>query len=223
VTALLDRVAAAPAARHATGRERMPGPERTRLLCEAAEQVFLRDGYAEAGLDEVARLAGMSKRTLYQHFPSKAALFEACIARALAPVHGAPEPEAETEDLAAALVGILEAAAGHLLSARQTAIFRLVIAEGGRTPELAEAFHRAILAKGASTLQRRMEREIRGGRLLLHDAEAGARLLFGMALGAAQVTLLLGLRAPPDGAEVARLARLAVAIFLHGAAARTPV
>ncbi|SFK64900.1 TetR/AcrR family transcriptional regulator [Falsiroseomonas stagni] len=198
----------------------MPGPQRARLLCEAAGQVFLRDGYAEARLDDVARLAGMSKRTLYQHFPSKAALFEACIAAALAPVHALPESEGETEDLAAGLAGILEQAAGQLLSARQTAIFRLVIAEGGRTPELAESFHRVILARGATTLQRRLEREIGRGRLLLEDAEAGARLLLGMALGAVQIKLLLGLRASPDGAEVAGLARRAVAIFLHGAAAR---
>ncbi|MBX9593062.1 MAG: TetR/AcrR family transcriptional regulator [Roseomonas sp.] len=195
----------------------MPGPERSRLLCEAAEQVFLRDGYAEANLDEVARLAGMSKRTLYQHFASKAALFEACIAAALAPVH--VEHGVEEEDLAAALVGILRTTGVHLLSARQTAIFRLVIVEGSRTPELAEAFHRVIVTKGVSTLQRRIEQEVRRGRLRLAESEAGARLLFGMALGSAHIKLLLGLRSPPDGAEVERLSRLAVEIFLRGAAA----
>lgn len=196
----------------------MPGPERCRLLREAAEQVFLRDGYADANLDEVARLAGMSKRTLYQNFPSKAALFEACIAAALAPVHGDAAPE-EAEDLAAGLVNSLVAAAGHMLSSRQTAIFRLVIAEGGRSPELAAAFHRAIVNKGASTLQRRIEQEMRRGRLARGDAEAGARLLFGMALGSAQIKLLLGLRAAPDVAEMTALARMAVQIFLDGARA----
>lgn len=218
-----DGAAEVPA-RRAPGREPMPGPERCRKLCEAAEQVFLRDGYAAANLDEIARIAGMSKRTLYQHFASKAALFEACIGAALAPVHLEPPPPdaggEEAEELAAGLAGILEATAGHLLDGRQTAIFRLVIAEGSRTPELAAAFHRVILNKGASTLQRRIEREMRRGRLRLGDAEAGAKLLFGMALGAAQIKLLLGLRTAPDAAEVAGLARLAVEVFLDGARAR---
>ncbi len=211
---MLDEVAEAP--RRAPGRERMPAPERTRLLCEAAEQVFLRDGYAEANLDEVARLAGMSKRTLYQHFPSKAALFEACIAAALAP----PPPEQEeAEALEPALVAMLRGAGTHLLNARQIAIFRLVIAEGTRTPELAEAFHRAVVNKGASALQRRLEQEMRRGRLRLRDAEAGAKMLFGMALGAAQIKLLLGLRGAPDLGELESLSRQAVALFLHGASA----
>ncbi|WP_203074768.1 TetR/AcrR family transcriptional regulator [Falsiroseomonas ponticola] len=213
---MLDRIAAP--LRRAPGREPMPAADRHRLLREAAEEVFLRDGYAEARLDEVARRAGMSKRTLYQHFPSKAALFEACIAAALAPVTVVQE-EAE-QDLAAALAAILRATGAHLLAARQVALFRLVIAEGGRTPELAEAFHRVIVGKGASTLQRRIEQEMRRGRLRLGDAEAGAKMLFGMALGSAHIKLLLGLRSPPDLAEVEALSRLAVEVFLHGAGPR---
>jgi AcrR family transcriptional regulator len=215
VTAVLERVVEAP--RRAPGREPMPAPERARLLREAAEQVFLRDGYAEARLDDVARNAGMSKRTLYQHYPSKAALFEACIAAALAPVH-AVEEEAEAE-LAEALVAILRATGTQLLAARQVAIFRLVIAEGARTPELAEAFHRVIVGKGASSLQRRIEREMARGRLRLRDAEAGAKMLFGMALGSAHIKLLLGLRPPPPAEELERLARMAVELFLQGARA----
>ncbi|NGM20355.1 TetR/AcrR family transcriptional regulator [Roseomonas stagni] len=209
---MLDQVAEPP---RRPGREPMPAAERSRLLIEAAEQVFLRDGYADANLDEVARLAGMSKRTLYQHFASKAALFEACIAAALAPVH--VDHAAEEHDLAESLVAILRATGAHLLSARQVAIFRLVIAEGARTPELAEAFHRVIVSKGASTLQRRIEREMRRGRLRLPDAEAAAKMLFGMALGSAHIKLLLGLKAAPEPQEVERLSRLAVDVFLAGA------
>ena len=200
---------------------RMPEQDRGRLLCEAAESVFIRDGYAAASMDEVARQAGMSKRTLYQVFPSKAALFEATFSAAVAPLHLDTELEREP-DLGIALSGILEASAWHLLSLRQTAIFRLMISEGQRSPELAEALHRVIIGRGASALQRRLATAMRVGQVRLDDAAMAARLLLGMAVGPIQIKMLLGLRDAPDRAEVARVARLAVTVFLHGVLQQEP-
>ncbi|MCU0983740.1 MAG: TetR/AcrR family transcriptional regulator [Acetobacteraceae bacterium] len=201
------------------GRQRMSDSERVHTLCEAAEAVFLRDGYAAAHMDDVARGAGMSKRTLYQVFPSKAALFEATVSAALGPLALVPARPQE-DDLEAALVAMIEAVGRHLLAPRQMALFRLVIAEVHRSPELAEAFHRVTVARGASSLQRLISAEIRRGRLRLTDAKAAARMLYGAALGPAQLMTLLGLREPPDEREISQLAREAVAVFLRGAQVR---
>jgi AcrR family transcriptional regulator len=203
-------------------RRRLAEPDRCRILREAAETVFLRDGYVAANMDEVARRAGMSKRTLYQYYPSKAALFEATIEAALAPLHLDSTLEREP-DLAVALTGMLVAAARHLLALRQTAIFRLVISEVQRSPELAEAFHRASFAHGTWPLERRIAAEMERGTLDVPGAEDGAKLLYGMALGAVQLKMLLGLRGQPEEAEIAKLARQAVAIFLNGAQVRTAI
>ncbi|HLY42174.1 MAG TPA: helix-turn-helix domain-containing protein [Terracidiphilus sp.] len=46
----------------------------TRLL-DAAEEVFVRDGYEAAQLDEIAARAGRSKGAVYTHFESKEDLF----------------------------------------------------------------------------------------------------------------------------------------------------
>ena len=198
------------------GRSPMPDAQRRHALCEAASVVFIRDGYAAASVDEVARAAGMSKRTLYRFFPSKAALFEATISDSLAPLHLDPAFE-RGPDIGMALTGILEAAGRHLLALRPIGVFRLVIAEVGRSPELAEAFHRVLVKRGASALQRLIATEMAGGRLQAGDAEATARMLYGMAFGSTQVRLLLGARTVPPPEEIARLARDAVAIFLNGA------
>ncbi|MBU8541057.1 TetR/AcrR family transcriptional regulator [Falsiroseomonas tokyonensis] len=209
-------------ARRKPGRAPMPETARRHLLTEAAAEVFMRDGYAAASMDDVARAAGMSKRTLYQYFPSKAALFEATVAAALAPLHVASELEADP-DLGRALRGMLQAAAAHLFALRQTGIFRLVISEVNRSPELAEATHRVLFNKGAGSLQRRIAAEVARGNIRLQDEEAAARMLFGMALGATHFKLLLGVRGEPDAAEVATLARAAVDVFLHGALRREAV
>jgi len=49
-----------------------PIPER---LIEAATNHFMKDGYTRATTDEIAFSAGMSKKTLYRHFPGKKQLF----------------------------------------------------------------------------------------------------------------------------------------------------
>ena len=197
-------------------RRRLPELDRYRALREAAEAVFLRDGYADAHMDEVARVAGMSKRTLYQHYPSKEALFEAVMQDSLRPIGIDPAWEHEP-DLGAALRGMLLTLTRHLFEPRQVAIFRLVIAGVNRAPELADAFHRAGPGRGADSIERRLAAEIAKGRLWLSDARNGARMLFGIAIGAAHMALLLGLPGPPPEAEMERLVRDAVEVFLRGA------
>lgn len=44
-------------------------------LLAAAEEIFVRDGYAAAQLDEIASRAGRSKGAIYMHFKSKEELF----------------------------------------------------------------------------------------------------------------------------------------------------
>lgn len=217
---MLD-AASPPTAHRTASRNAMPDAERRQRLCEAAARVFLRDGYAQASMDEVARAAGMSKRTLYQVFPSKAALFEETIAATLAPI--ALDTALEREpDLRRALTGILVAAAGHLLAERQIGIFRLVIGERHCSPELAEATHRVLTSRGSSALERRLKAEAAEGRLRLAHPDVAARMLYGMVLGSAQIRLLLGVRPPIEPVEIESLAEEAVALFLDGAAAGVP-
>ncbi|MBP0463480.1 TetR/AcrR family transcriptional regulator [Roseomonas sp. PWR1] len=215
---VLDRPTT-PAGPRAGARAAMPDCARRLRLCEAAAGVFLRDGYAAASMDEVARVAGMSKRTLYQVFPSKAALFEETIAATLVPI--ALDTDLEREpDLRRALTGILVAAAEHLLAERQIGIFRLVIGERHRSPELAAATHRVLTARGSSVLERRLATEAAAGCLALSNPGTAARMLYGMVLGSAQMRLLLGVRDPPRRAEIVALAEEAVGLFLDGAAPR---
>lgn len=202
-------------------RAAMPSAERRQRLREAAAHVFLRDGYTAASMEQVARAAGMSKRTLYQFFPSKTALFEETIATALAPIAFDTELEREP-DLHRALTGILVAAARHLLAERQIGIFRLAIGERRCSPELAEATLRVLTSRGASALERRLTADAAAGRLRLKRPAAAARMLYGMVLGSLQMRLLLGVRDVPDTPEITALAREAVRIFLEGALAPMP-
>lgn len=48
-------------------------------IVAAAYRLFYREGFQRAGVDEVAAEAGVTKRTLYNHFPSKDDLFAAVL------------------------------------------------------------------------------------------------------------------------------------------------
>jgi AcrR family transcriptional regulator len=51
-----------------------------RQILDAARDVFFRDGFMTANLDEVAEKAGVAKGTLYRYFDSKADLYVAVLA-----------------------------------------------------------------------------------------------------------------------------------------------
>src|ERR1700692_1879782 len=57
------------------GRQQIRTRETQGRLLDAAEEVFVRDGYESAQLDEIAATAGRSKGAVYTHFKSKEDLF----------------------------------------------------------------------------------------------------------------------------------------------------
>src|SRR5262245_16863340 len=57
-------------------REDDPRVDRSRAaVVEAARELFLRKGYAGTTMEEIAALAGITKRTVYNNYPDKNALF----------------------------------------------------------------------------------------------------------------------------------------------------
>jgi AcrR family transcriptional regulator len=58
---------------------RLPRSARRQQLLEAAQEVFVAQGYHAAAMDGIAERAGVSKPVLYQHFPSKLDLYLALL------------------------------------------------------------------------------------------------------------------------------------------------
>lgn len=58
---------------------RLPRSARRALLLDAAQAVFVEQGYHAAGMDDIALHAGVSKPVLYQHFPGKLDLYLALL------------------------------------------------------------------------------------------------------------------------------------------------
>jgi AcrR family transcriptional regulator len=189
-----------------------PCGERRRQLIEVAEQVFLEKGYHQATMDDIARRAGMSKKTIYVVFPGKAALFDALLAERLAPL-AAPIPD-DGRPLAVALEEFLHAAARVALSSRQLALTRLLVAESPQSPEVVEALRAQSVCNGHGALDLWLATQAARGTLRLSDPREAAAMLFGMSIGQLVLAQIVKADPPPSEAAVTHRIAQSVRMFL---------
>lgn len=199
-----------------------PAPGRSQrihaAILAAAEEVFLRDGYVGASMDEVAKLAGASKQTVYKHFGSKQQLFIDLVT-SMTVMTGDPVGH-ETVDASAPVAETLTAHAVEMLNAvltpRILRLRRLVIGEANRFPELGKALFEHGPARAMAGVERRLRALVEAGALPDHDAATTAQhynwLVMGAPLNAA---MLLGDEAIPTPAKRRAHAKAAVAALLR--------
>ncbi|MFG1989596.1 TetR/AcrR family transcriptional regulator [Actinoplanes sp. NPDC048988] len=120
-----------------TYHQRVAEQKRAAIL-DAATGLFLASGYDGTSLAKIADAAGVSKATLFKQFPTKAALFDAIVTESWR-VEDADGPEPPVDDLEAGLTAIGRRYVELLTRPGMTALFRIVIAELPRFPELGEA------------------------------------------------------------------------------------
>lgn len=126
-------------------------------ILDAAIDVFVARGYADTRMDEVAEKAGVAKGTVYLHFANKDALFEAAIENALAPIREALEfmdGKTHQEPVEAkTLHRFYQKISGFVETGVPGAVMRLVIAESGRFPGIAETYFKTIVEPGLGHLE----------------------------------------------------------------------
>lgn len=202
------------------GEELRPSSVRKReAMLAAAEQVFLRDGYRAANMDELAAASGVSKQTVYAHFGSKEGLFVELVTAMTLAVGGElaldfADPVGE-EDLRTHLEEQAYRQLSAVLDPRILRLRRLAIAEAMRFPDLGRALwengpQRAVVRLGAYFT--RLERL---GLLRVPDPEFAASFYNWLVMGhSVNAAMLLGDDALPDEPERRRRCAEAVRIFL---------
>jgi AcrR family transcriptional regulator len=183
-------------------------------LIEAAEDIFLAKGYHAATMSDVAKAAGMSKKTVYTLIESKAELFAALLAHHQSLLNfPTPKPDWSVHDILAANLICL---ARFLLSPEQIAIIRLIMAEYTHSPDLGRIFHRNRVMKAKSRLESCLIEISTQYGASADEAKEMAAMLFGMAIGEFHLSVLIGFRAAPSKQALEKRIRWAVDIFLAG-------
>jgi TetR/AcrR family transcriptional regulator of autoinduction and epiphytic fitness len=192
---------------------RLTDRKRLAILHAAAGQ-FRAHGFDASSMDKIALEAGVSKRTVYNHFPSKEALFGATLVAAFDSAAAEIDtPYVPGAPLRPQLVTLLE----RKLRVQGTADFiglgRVAIAEAVHAPERAQPLINRITAReeGLTVWIRAAQAD---GALIAGDPLFASTLLQGQLKAIAfwpQVTM----GAPPiDTAQQAHLVDIVVTMFL---------
>jgi TetR/AcrR family transcriptional regulator of autoinduction and epiphytic fitness len=159
--------------------DRELSPEKNEAILRGAMQEFLEHGYAGARIDKIVAAAGVSKATVYRHFADKEALFTALIQRLagkakLFQEHDFPSLQEEP-------AVFLQRVAAEMLdnvaqNPQDLSLFRMIIGESGRFPELGRAFAQAVEKPNLDFLTRYFATH---PKLQLADPELAARMFVG--------------------------------------------
>jgi TetR/AcrR family transcriptional regulator, mexJK operon transcriptional repressor len=182
-------------------------------ILDGAKTVFLRDGFGLATMDDVASAAGVGKQTVYRHFKSKEALFVGLVSAMCAQVGALlasaqgeqPDgaPEVELRELGWLL-------ARSLITPDTLGLYRAVVAEAARFPELGQVFYengaKVVRAFAAIILRKRFDES---------TAALRAATFVQVALGDAHLELTLGYTVPDVEARFALQIDEAVAAALR--------
>jgi AcrR family transcriptional regulator len=186
--------------------------ERRDTLLSAAEQVFLAKGYVSTTMADIAQAAGMSKKTIYQVFDSEKELFDALMIDRLAVLRIQPEDAGRPP--AVVLGGVLLDMARFVLSPKQIALTRLILAEIASTPEVGDVM-KVRCVQVERTMQNWLALQVSRGIFDIPDIPSAAAMLFGAAFGDFHWHLMLQLgEAPTEAVVRARIERL-VAVFMR--------
>lgn len=168
------------------------GHKREEIL-GAARALFLRQGYADAGMEVVSRAAGVSTATLYAYFPSKADLFKAIVMETVSGIAAPVREAVRTKGDARTRLTALAIAYATFFSRPDTrAMFRIVTSERRRFEDVAEYFLQSARDELGGAAIAVINDLVKTGEIRVEKSSWAAGQLLGML---DHVTLVLGLSA----------------------------
>jgi AcrR family transcriptional regulator len=183
-----------------------------RRILDAAFTAFMRSGYDGAKTSEIARLARVSKRDLYAHFPGKQAMVAACVTERAERMRGPlnlPVPD-NPAALRQTLINYGAAVLRELGRPEVLATYRLAILNAETAPDVGatlDRFGRAEATGGLVALLRAVRDR---GLLAGAEPEPMSEVFLGVLMqGAILVRMLMRVVEPPNEAEARRRAALA--------------
>ena len=156
--------------------------QKRQTILDGAIQVFIEKGYDVASMDTIAEVAGVSKRTIYNHFPSKELLFQSIVADFLKqrdeikPIQysSVKSLESQLKEFAEAELFLINDPVRRGLSKLFTSVFLMDIDFGKRTRSQHEP-HRAFILW--------LKAAVDDGKLNVSSPELAARIFYGLVEG----------------------------------------
>jgi AcrR family transcriptional regulator len=201
--------------KEAVSRKVPRGERRREELIDVAEKMFLERGFTDTTMQMIAEAAGASKETLYRHFESKELMFAEIVSRKARLISGPDgaiarggSPQVVLSELGASLLKTICIGQGSFL-------FRTVVTEAARTPELGDLFYERGPGLTVGRLTQYLADATKRGEMHCDDPSVAARLFLGAVAAQFHLRRLLQSKwKPPTVSEIDRHVGAAVSMFL---------
>lgn len=203
--------------RRGRGRPRMDAVlQRDRILA-AATTIFIAKGFADGSVSAIGKVAGVTKRTIYELIGDKEAVFQAVCdaicARTGLSRFGPPSPAVPVRDI---LLDMARTIASAALAPESVAFNRMLAAELLRFPNIVlpvmEKSRRDIHGAIAGVFADLMAQQ----RIVCSTASVAADTFYDTIIGAKALRAMLGFSEPmPDAAELERRVDMMLRGFLN--------
>lgn len=150
--------------------------DKRQAIIDAASDAFLDNGFQNTSMETISSKAGVAKQTLYNYFGNKDALFIAVVDQKCdygdnSTMHSA---DLKSENVEEVLHKYARGKLADLVSTENTAMFRMMISEAIRFPNLGEMFFNAGLEKDRLLLVNFFTLQNEAGNLAIDDPEQAA-------------------------------------------------
>lgn len=193
-------------------------------ILKAAMRLFLQYGYALTTMDEVARVAGVTKQTVYAHHHSKEQLFihmlGALCNRDMPTQMQLDNPNTPVEVL---LEKIGLVVLNTITSPEGLGATRLVIAESQHHPKLAELYYASGTKKLVQLLADFIASQKKRKAIVVKDPESAASYFLAMLKGQYYVRMMLRVKPVPTQKQKEAHVREVVRMFMHLYGPKNPI
>jgi AcrR family transcriptional regulator len=194
-----------------------PGEEdsaKRKQILDGARRVFLDLGFDGASMGEIARVAGVSKGTLYVYFADKHHLFEAIVEQenldyGRETFNFSPERDPETTlfDFGCAYMTVICRPHGG-------SAVRTVMAIAERMPDLGRRYYAQVIEKTVSEFATYLKARIGAGDLAIDDPELAATQFMQTCQASLFLPFILQVTPPPSREQIEKSVRSATRMFL---------
>jgi TetR/AcrR family transcriptional regulator, mexJK operon transcriptional repressor len=192
--------------------------DRQQEIIRKAAALFIEKGYSNVTIDEIIRLVGGSKATLYARFGGKEGLFETVIKQPCVDVTHALDIE-PAGDVETQLKQIARTFLRSVLNSNILELHRLMVSIGKTFPAVGSFFYESGPNTAYTIVANWIAKQQTAGRLAGGNPRQLAVLFLDMLIGEHQLALLTSPRRSTPKA-IDKTVRAAVSLFLNGAAVR---
>lgn len=198
------------------GPGRPKDPAKRAAILEAAQRLFMRNGYDGSSMDAIAAEAGVSKLTVYSHFTDKETLFSFAVkSKCLQQVPEVLFDLAEGVPIDQVLLNIGRSFHQLINSDESIELHRVLISHGAQDGKLSQMFFDAGPQRLINEMEQLLIKANAAGLLCIAKPLCAADQFFSLVKGGCNFLLLIGCAKPQSDSETDTHIRDAVELFVR--------